>query len=156
VQIFRRKSRTHQTLGSHQIRVFHRRSEQLIGREARRELEEAPAHVLGAEASPEAALTITKCRPSRLTIAGFCCRAPLIKVSLIEFPSSLCSRRSKPHRKPTTMARENLNSGEPPRSAMAYRCECEPAPPPTGASRPNRLIGDERPRLEADIPFHLI
>jgi hypothetical protein len=156
VQIFGRKSRTHRTLGSHQIRVFHHRSEQLIGREARRELEEAPTHVLGAEASPKANLTITKYRPSHLTIVGLCCRAPLIKVSLIEFPSLLGSCRSKPHRKLTTKARENLNSGEPPRLAMACRRECEPTPPPTRASRLNRLIGDERPRFEADIPFHLI
>jgi hypothetical protein len=60
-----------------------------MGREARRELEEASAHVLGAEASPEATLTVTKHQPSRLTVAGLCCRPPPIKVSLIEFPSSL-------------------------------------------------------------------
>jgi hypothetical protein len=41
----------------------------LIGREARREFEEASAHVLGAEASLEAALTVTKHRLSRLTVA---------------------------------------------------------------------------------------
>jgi hypothetical protein len=156
VRIFGRKSRTHRTLGSHQIWVFHRRSEQLIGREARRELEEASAHVLGAEASPEAALTITKHRPSRFTAVRLRCRPPPIKVSLIEFPSSLWPHRSKPHWKPTTVARENPNSGEPPRSALACRHEHEPAPPLSGASRPNRLIGDERPRLEADIPFRLI
>jgi hypothetical protein len=40
----------------------------LVGREARRELEEALAHVLGAEASPEAALTVAKHRLSRLTV----------------------------------------------------------------------------------------
>jgi hypothetical protein len=46
-------------------------------------------HVLGAEASAEAALTVTKHRPSRLTVAGLrYCPQP-IKVSLIEFPSSL-------------------------------------------------------------------
>jgi hypothetical protein len=61
----------------------------LVGREARRELEEALAHVLGAEASPEAALTIDKHRPSRLTIAGLRCRSPPIKVSINMFPSSL-------------------------------------------------------------------
>jgi hypothetical protein len=61
----------------------------LIGREARRELEEASAHVLGAEASPEAALTVTKHQPSRLTVAELHCHPPLIKVILIEFPSSL-------------------------------------------------------------------
>jgi hypothetical protein len=60
VRIFSRKLRTRRTLGSHQIRVFYRRSEQLVGREARRELKEALAHVLGAEVSPEAALTIDK------------------------------------------------------------------------------------------------
>jgi hypothetical protein len=54
------------------------------------------------------------------------------------------------------MAWENQNSSEPPRLAMARRHEREPAPPPNGGSRPNRLIGDERPRLEADIPFRLI
>jgi hypothetical protein len=153
VWIFGRKSRTHRTLDYHQIWVFHRRSKQLIGWEARREFEEASAHVLGAEASPEAALTITKNWPSRLTVAGLRCRPPLIKVSLIKFPSSLLSRRSKPHRKPTTVARENPNSYEPPRSAEARRCEGEPAPPPAGASRPNRLTGDERSRLEAEKPL---
>jgi hypothetical protein len=75
-------------------------------------------------------------RPSRLTVAGLRCRPPSIKVILIEFPSSLWSRRSKPHRKPTTMARENPNSGEPPHSAMARRHEREPAAPPAGANRP--------------------
>jgi hypothetical protein len=61
----------------------------LVSREARREFTEALAHVLGVEASPEAALTVVKHRPSRLTIARLCCRSPLIKVSIIEFPSSL-------------------------------------------------------------------
>jgi hypothetical protein len=61
----------------------------LVCREARRELEEALAHVLGAEASPEAALTVTKHRPSRLTVAGLRCLSPTIKVSIITFPSSL-------------------------------------------------------------------
>jgi hypothetical protein len=89
VRIFSRKLRTRQTLGSHQIRVFRHRSEQLIGREARRELEEASAHVLGVEASPEATLTVTKHRLSRLTIAGLRCRPLPIKVSLIKFPSPL-------------------------------------------------------------------
>jgi hypothetical protein len=140
VWIFSRKSRTHRTLGSHQIWVFHRLSEQLIGREARRELEEATVHVLGAEALPEAALTITKHQLSRLTIARLRCRPPPIKVSLIDFPFSLWSRRSKPQQKLITMAQENPNSGEPPCSTMAR----------------HHLIGDERPRLEADIPFCLI
>jgi hypothetical protein len=153
VWIFGRKSRTRRTLGSHQIRVFHRRSEQLIGWEARRELEEASTQVLGAEASPETALTITKHRPSRLTVAGLRYRPPPIIVSLIKFPSLLWSRRSKPHRKSTTVAQENPNSGEPPCSAVARRRVREPALPPAGASRPNHLIGDERPRLEAEIPL---
>jgi hypothetical protein len=86
VHIFSRKSRTCRTQGSHQIRAFHCRSEQLIGREARREFEEALPHVLGAEASPEATLTITKHRPSRITITGLRCRPPPIEVSLIKFP----------------------------------------------------------------------
>jgi hypothetical protein len=61
----------------------------LVGREVRRELEEALAHVLGAEASAEAALTVAKHRPSCLTVAGLRCRSPLIKVSIITFLSSL-------------------------------------------------------------------
>jgi hypothetical protein len=44
------------------------------------------------------------------------------------------------------MAQENLNSDEPPRSAVVRHCEREPAPPLAGASHPNRLIGDERLR----------
>jgi hypothetical protein len=89
MRIFGRKSRTRRTLGSHQIQVFRRRSEQLIYREARRELKEALAHVLGAEASPEAALIVDKHRPSRLTIAGLRCRSPPIKVSINTLPLSL-------------------------------------------------------------------
>jgi hypothetical protein len=61
----------------------------LVGREDRREFKEASTHVLGAEASPEAALTIAKHRSSRLTIAGLRCRSPPIKVSIIEFSSLL-------------------------------------------------------------------
>jgi hypothetical protein len=156
VWIFGRKSRTHRTLGSHQIWVFHRRSEQLIGREARRELEEASAHALGVEASSEAALTVTKHRLSRLTVAGLRCHPPPIKVSLIKFPSSLWSRRSKPHRKLTTVARENSNSDEPPRSTVMRRREREPTPPPARASRPSRPISGERPRLEAEITVRLV
>jgi hypothetical protein len=132
---------------------FLRHSEQLIGREARRELEEASAHILGAKASPEAALTITNQRSSRLTVAGLHCCPLSIKVSLIKFPSSLWSRRSKPHQKPTTVA-QNLKSDELPRLAVVHHREREPAPPPAGASRPNRLIGDERPRLEVEITLH--
>jgi hypothetical protein len=89
VRIFGRKSRTRRTLGSHQIRVFRRRLEQLIGREAKGEFEEASMHALGAEATPEAALTVTKHQPSRLTVAELRCRPPSIKVTLIKFPSSL-------------------------------------------------------------------
>jgi hypothetical protein len=156
VQIFSRKLRTCRTLGSHQIQVFYRRSEQLVSREARREFKEALAHVLGVEASPEAALTVVKHRPSRLTIARLCCRSPLIKFSIIEFPSSLSSRRSKPHQKPTTVARENSNSGESLRSAVTCHREREPTPPPAGASRLDHRIGDEWPRLEAGISIRLI
>jgi hypothetical protein len=61
----------------------------LVGREARRELEEALVHVIGAKASPEAALTIDKHRLSHLTVAGLRCLSPLIKVSIKTFPSSL-------------------------------------------------------------------
>jgi hypothetical protein len=60
-----------------------------MSREARGELEEASVHVLGAEASPKASLTITKHQSSRLTIVGLHCCPPPIKVSLIKFPSSL-------------------------------------------------------------------
>jgi hypothetical protein len=95
VRIFGLKSRTRRTLGSHQIWVFHHWSEQLVGWEARRELEEALAHVLGVEASLEATLTIAKHRPSRLTIVGLRYHSPPIKVSINMFPSSLWSRRSK-------------------------------------------------------------
>jgi hypothetical protein len=156
VRIFDRKSITRWTLGSHQIRVFHRQLVQLISREARRELQEALAHELGAEGSPEAALTIDKHRPIRLTVVGLCCRSPLIKVSINTFPSSLWSRRSKPHRKLTTVALENSNFGEPPRSAATHRHEHEPAPPLAWASHLSHQIGDERPRLEAEIPIRLV
>jgi hypothetical protein len=61
----------------------------LVGREARRELEEALAHILGADASPEAALTVDKHRSSRLTVAMLRCRSSPIKVSINTFPSSL-------------------------------------------------------------------
>jgi hypothetical protein len=132
VWIFGRKTRTHRTLGSHQIRVFRRQSEQLVCREARRELKEALAHVLGAEASLEAALTINKHRSS--------CSPP-IKVSIHTFPSSLWSRRSKPYRKPTTVAQENSNSGELLRSAVTRCHEREPTPPPARASHLSRWIG---------------
>jgi hypothetical protein len=61
----------------------------LVGQEARRELEEALAHVLGAEASLEATLTVGKHWLIRLTVAGLHCRFPPIKVSINTFPSSL-------------------------------------------------------------------
>jgi hypothetical protein len=61
----------------------------LVGREARRELEEASEHVLGAETSPEAALTVDKHRPSCLTIARLRCHSLPIKVSINMFPSLL-------------------------------------------------------------------
>jgi hypothetical protein len=54
------------------------------------------------------------------------------------------------------MARENSNNDEPLRSAVTRRRESEPGPPPAGASRLNRQIGDERPRLEAEIMVHLV
>jgi hypothetical protein len=89
VRIFCHKSRTRRTIGSHQIRVFHRRSEQLVAREARRKLKAALAHVLGAKASLEAALTVDKHRPSRVTVVGLRCRSPKIKVSIKTFLSTL-------------------------------------------------------------------
>jgi hypothetical protein len=52
VWIFVRKSRTRRTLGSHQIRVFCHRLEQLAGQEARREHKEASTHALEAGAPP--------------------------------------------------------------------------------------------------------
>jgi hypothetical protein len=141
VRIFGRKTRTCRTLGSHQIWVSYRRSKQLVSREARRELKEALVHVLGAEPSPEATLTVDKHRPSRLTIAGLRCRSPPFKVSINTFPSSLWSCRSKPYRKPTTVPWENSKCDEPPHSA-ATRCrECQPTPPPAGASCLSRRIG---------------
>jgi hypothetical protein len=53
------------------------------------------------------------------------------------------------------MAREILNSSEPPRSAMARRREHEPTPPPAGATK-SRPIQNERTRLEFDVPLRLI
>jgi hypothetical protein len=156
VWIFGRKSRTRRTLGSHQIQVFCRQSEQLVGREARMELKEALAHVLRAEASPEAALTVGKHRLSRLTIAGLRCRSSPIKVSINMFPSLRWSHRSKAHRKLTTVAQENSNSSKPPCSAATRHCEREPAPPLTRASRLSHWIGDEQPRLEAEILVRLV
>jgi hypothetical protein len=54
------------------------------------------------------------------------------------------------------MARENLNSDEPPRSAVMRRRGREPVPPPAGANHLNRQIGDERPRLEVEITVRLV
>jgi hypothetical protein len=141
VRIFGRKTRTRQTLGSHQIWVSHHRSEQLVSREARRELKEALAHILRAKASPEAALTIDKHRPSRHTFVGLRCRSLLIKVCIRTFPSSLWSGRSKPYKKPTTVAQENSNSGEPPRSAAMRHHEREPMPASSEASSLSHQIG---------------
>jgi hypothetical protein len=61
----------------------------LVDREARRELKEALVHILGAEVSPEATLTIAKHRSSRLTVAGLRCHSPALKVSINKFSSSL-------------------------------------------------------------------
>jgi hypothetical protein len=61
----------------------------LVGREARKELEEALSHILGAEASSEAALTVDKHRSSGLTVVGLHCHSPPIKVSINMFPSLL-------------------------------------------------------------------
>jgi hypothetical protein len=54
----------------------------LVDQEARRELKEA-------KASPKAALTVDKHRPSRLTVARLRCHFPPIKVSINTFLSSL-------------------------------------------------------------------
>jgi hypothetical protein len=61
----------------------------LVSQEVRRELKEALAHVLGAEASLEAALTIAKYWLGRLIVAELYCHSALIKVSIITFPSSM-------------------------------------------------------------------
>jgi hypothetical protein len=140
---FQPQVKNHWTLGSHQIWVFHRRSEQLVSQKARRELKEALAHILRAEPSPEAAPTVDKHQLSCLTVARLHCRSPSIKVSINTFPSSLWSRSSKPYRKLISVARENSNSSEPPRTAATCRCEREPMPPPAGASHLSRWIGAE-------------
>jgi hypothetical protein len=49
-RIFDRKSWTHRTLGSHQIRGFRHHLEKLVSQEANEKLKEASAHVLGAGA----------------------------------------------------------------------------------------------------------
>jgi hypothetical protein len=61
----------------------------LVDREARRELKEALAHILGGEASPEAAHTVDKHRPSRVTIAELRCRSLPMKVRINMFTSLL-------------------------------------------------------------------
>jgi hypothetical protein len=71
VWIFARMSRTHRTLGSHQIRVFCCRLVQLAGQKARREHKEALAHAIEAGAPQEANLTITNRRPSCLPVDHF-------------------------------------------------------------------------------------
>jgi hypothetical protein len=53
------------------------------------ELKEALAHPLGVGASPEAALTVDKHRPNRITVARLRCRSPPIKFSINTFPLSL-------------------------------------------------------------------
>jgi hypothetical protein len=50
---------------------------------------EALAHVLGAEASLEAALTVDKHQPRCLTVVELRCRSLPIKISINTFPSSL-------------------------------------------------------------------
>jgi hypothetical protein len=125
VRIFGRKSRTRRTLGSHQIRFFLPPFGAI----------DWSRNYKGARGSLNArprSWTSTGGRPHRHQAPDDLphhCQTPLppstVKVSLIKFPSSLWSRRSKPYRKPTTMAWENPNSGEPPCSAMACRHERE-------------------------------
>jgi hypothetical protein len=141
VWIFGCKSRTRQTLGSHQIRVFRHRSEQLVVWEARREHNEALAHILGPKASSKAALTVDKHRPSRLTVAGLRCHSPPIKISLNMFPSLMWSRRSKPYRKPTTVAWENVNHCARPQCVTASTRQRHPWPEPT-APAVGSALGD--------------
>jgi hypothetical protein len=61
----------------------------LVSQEARRELEEALVHVLGAEASLEVALTVAKYWLGRLIVTELYCHFALIKVSIITFLSSM-------------------------------------------------------------------
>jgi hypothetical protein len=69
VWIFAHKSRTCRTLGSHQIRVFHRRLRQLAGQEAIREHKEASAHALEVRALPEEDLNAVEACSNRTDIA---------------------------------------------------------------------------------------
>jgi hypothetical protein len=69
VWIFARKSRTRRTLGSHQIRVFCRRLEQLARQEARREHKEALAHALEVRALPEEDLDTVEARSNHTEAA---------------------------------------------------------------------------------------
>jgi hypothetical protein len=62
VWIFAHKSRTRQTLGSHQIWVLCHRLEQLAGQEAWREHKEASAHALEVTALPEENLNAVEAR----------------------------------------------------------------------------------------------
>jgi hypothetical protein len=69
VWIFAHKSRTHRTLGSHQIQFFHRRLEQLVGEEARREHKEASPHALEVKAPPEEDLDAVEACSNRTDVA---------------------------------------------------------------------------------------
>jgi hypothetical protein len=69
VWIFARKSRTRQTLGSHQIRVFRRRLEQFTGQEARREHKEASVHTLEVRAPSEEDLDAVEACSNRTDVA---------------------------------------------------------------------------------------
>jgi hypothetical protein len=69
VWIFVRKSRTCQTLGSHQIWVFRRRLEQLASQEARREHKEASMHALEVRVPPEEDLDAMEACSNRTDIS---------------------------------------------------------------------------------------
>jgi hypothetical protein len=69
VWIFARKSRTRQTLGSHQIQVFCHRLEQLAGQEARRHHKEASAHALEVRVASEEDLNTVEARSNRTDAA---------------------------------------------------------------------------------------
>jgi HPt (histidine-containing phosphotransfer) domain-containing protein len=69
VWIFARKSRTRQTLGSHQIQVFCHRLEQLARQEARRENKEALAHALEVRALLEEDLGAVEARSNHTEAA---------------------------------------------------------------------------------------
>jgi hypothetical protein len=69
VWILARKSRTCGTLSNHQIRVFHRRLEQLARQEARREHKEASEHALEVRAPPKEDLDTVEARSSHIDTA---------------------------------------------------------------------------------------